>query len=97
MSQEAVQQPAFGAAFSAGGTGSTGSSSSSSGSASQINSGVENKQINNCSSRGNTLFPLAVLFYHKLTNVAYHKQKLRRLRLDEISSLFHEKGVESYF
>ena len=47
-------------------------------------------------SRGNTLFPRAALFYHKLTNVAYHRQKLRRIKYDEIRSLFYEEKVGEY-
>ena len=97
MSQEAAPPPAFGVASSAGGAGATDSSSSSSGSPSRSQMGSESGQTTKNALRGNTLFPLAALFHHKLTNVAYHRQKLRKLRLDEILSLFHDRGVGSYF
>ena len=91
-------QPAFGGTpAAAGGLASTGESSSTANGFGAAAGGVGSTSGSGSPSRGTTLFPLAALFHHKLTNVAYHRQKLRKLRLDEISSLFHEKGVGSYF
>ncbi len=90
--------PAFGGTpAAAGGLASTAGSSSTANGFGAAAGGVGSTDGSSSPSRGNTLFPLAALFHHKLTNVAYHRQKLRKLRLDEISSLFHEKDVGSYF
>ena len=93
MAAFGVTNNAFGAA---GGAPSLAGNVAPSSSGSGIGVGNAGTGAQGSSTRGLTLFPLGALFYHKLTNVAYHRQKLRRIKYDDISSLFYDRKVGEY-